>query len=210
MRRASVEEALKHPTWNMGPKVTVDSASLMNKALEIIEAHWLFGLSAERIDVLIHPQSIVHGLVEYADGSIVAQLGPPDMRTPIQYALTWPTRLAGISRKMDWSSLRKMEFEPVDAEKFIAPALAYDVIRTGGTAGAILNGANEAAVAAFLDHRIEFGRIAELVRDALHAIRACPVHTIDDIVDADRKARDAVNARLADGQVPVEMAGRDR
>jgi 1-deoxy-D-xylulose-5-phosphate reductoisomerase len=196
MQEASVEEALNHPTWTMGPKVTIDSASLMNKALEIIEAHWLFDLPAEKIDVIIHPQSIIHGMVEYVDGSVVAQLGPPDMRTPIQYALTWPHRLPGISRAMDWTALRKLEFEPVDHEKFIAPGLAYEAVQRGGTAGALLNAANEAAVSAFLDRRIAFGQIAEIVRDVLHAIEPVPVRTMNEIVAADRQARDAVSVRL--------------
>ena len=203
MQHADVEEALNHPTWNMGPKVTIDSASLMNKALEIIEAHWLFNLPAEQIEVIIHPQSLIHGMVEYTDGSVVAQLGPPDMRTPIQYALTWPARMPGISRKMDWTALRKMEFEQVDHDKFIAPSLAYHVIHAGGTAGAILNAANEAAVAAFLNRQIPFGRIAELVRDVLHAVPANPVHTMSDIVAADSQARAAVEARVIAVQSPA-------
>jgi 1-deoxy-D-xylulose-5-phosphate reductoisomerase len=196
MLAATVEEALNHPTWNMGPKVTIDSASLMNKGLEIIEAHWLFGLPDEKIEVIIHPQSIVHSFVEFVDGSIIAQLGPPDMRTPIQYALTWPDRVEGCSRAMDWTSLRQMEFEPVDHERFAAPRLAHQVIRAGGTAGAIFNAANEAAVAAFLDRKIGFWRIPELTREAMDVIDVSCVHTMQDVLKADRMAREYVQSRV--------------
>jgi 1-deoxy-D-xylulose-5-phosphate reductoisomerase len=197
MERATVEEALNHPTWSMGPKVTIDSASLMNKALEIIEAHWLFGLPADKIDVIVHPQSLMHSFVEFVDGSVIAQLGPPDMRTPIQYALTWPHRATGISRVMDWENLRRMDFEPVDQARFEAPHLARRVIEVGGTAGAILNAANEAAVAAFLDRRIEFTRITKLVREALDAIETAPVQSLDDVMLADQAAREFVKDRLS-------------
>ena len=196
MQSATPEQALNHPTWNMGPKVTIDSASLMNKALEIIEAHWLFDLPCEKIEVIIHPQSLIHSFVEFVDNSILAQLGPPDMRTPIQYALTWPRRCEGISRAMDWGSLRQMDFESVDSEKFIAPQLAYQAIQRGGTAGAILNAANEAAVAAFLDRKIPFGRIPELVLDAMQTIAGKPVHTMTDIIEADGAAHELVRQRL--------------
>ena len=189
LENASVEEALNHPIWNMGPKVTIDSASLMNKALEIIEAHWLFDLPVEKIEVIIHPQSIIHSFVEFVDGSIIAQLGPPDMRTPIQYALTWPRRAAGMSRRLDWAGLRKMDFEPVDHERFAAPMLAYQVIEAGGTAGAVFNAANEMAVAAFLERRITFGQITRLVRETQNAIGPKAVHTMEDVMAADHAAR---------------------
>lgn len=194
--RATVNEALNHPTWSMGPKVTIDSASLMNKALEIMEAHWLFDVPADRIDVIIHPQSIVHGLVEFADGSVIAQLSPPDMRTPIQFAITWPTRVEGASLKLDWSALRKLEFEPVDHARFAAPMLARRAIEAGGTAGAILNAANEAAVKAFLDGQIPFGRIVELVRETFDALDVSPVRTMEDVRAADLAARAFVQDRL--------------
>ncbi|MCI0674239.1 MAG: 1-deoxy-D-xylulose-5-phosphate reductoisomerase [Phycisphaerales bacterium] len=192
INNATVEEALNHPTWNMGPKVTIDSATMMNKALEIIEAHWLFDLPAEKIEVIVHPQSIVHSFVEFVDGSVLAQLGPPDMRTPIQCALTWPNRVDGNSRTMKWEQLRHMDFEPVDHDRFGAIGLAYEVIRAGGTSGAIVNAANEAAVAAFMEGRIGFGQITELVREALRAIEPVAVHTMSDVRTADRAARESV------------------
>jgi 1-deoxy-D-xylulose-5-phosphate reductoisomerase len=196
LERATVAEALDHPTWNMGPKVTIDSASLMNKALEVIEAHWLFGLPADRIEVIVHPQSLVHSFVEFVDGSVVAQLGPPDMRTPIQYALMWPHRAGGCSRVMDWAGLRRMDFEPVDHEKFGALRLADRVIERGGTSGAVFNAANEAAVQGFLDGRIDFGRVTALVAEALEAIPAAPAPTLDVIMAADRAARAFVYRRM--------------
>ncbi len=186
---ATPEQALNHPTWKMGPKVTIDSASLTNKALEVIEAHWLFGASCEQIDVLIHPQSIVHSLVEYADGSLIAQLGANDMRTPIQYALTHPARPAGVSRKLDLASISRLDFVPPDHARFPALGLANDVIRRGGTAGAVFNAANEAAVAAFLDRRIPFGRIAELTRDALGEVGSSAMRCLGDAMTAEREAR---------------------
>jgi len=189
MQNATVEEALRHPTWKMGPKITIDSATMMNKALEIIEAHWLFGLPPEKIDVIIHPQSIVHSFVEFEDHSVLAQLGPPDMRTPIQYALTYPHRSEGCSDAMDWTTLRQLEFEPPDHGRFRSLKLAYDVIRAGGTAGAVFNAANESAVAAFLARRITFGRIAELAAEALSALDIRRVDSLDTVLEADREAR---------------------
>ena len=157
-------DALAHPTWDMGPKVTVDSATLMNKALEIIEARWLFDLSADQIAVVIHPQSIVHSMVEYRDGSVIAQLSPPDMKLPIQYALNWPERREGVAAKLDWSRAMALEFEPPDFERFGVLRLGLEVAAAGGTAGAVLNGANEAAVAAFLDGRLSFREIVPACR----------------------------------------------
>ena len=189
MARASVEDALAHPTWRMGPKVTVDSASLMNKALELIEAHWLFGLGADRIDAIIHPQSIVHGFVEYLDGSVLAQLSPPDMRTPIQQAMCDPLRADGPSRKLDFAALRTLSFEPVDQERFPAISLAHRVISAGGNSGAILNAANEVAVRAFLDGQIGFLEIAELVRETLDGATIGPVSSLAEVFSADADAR---------------------
>lgn len=196
MREATPEQALNHPTWNMGPKITIDSATMMNKALEIIEAHHLFALPAEKIDAVIHPQSVVHSFVEFADHSVLAQLGPPDMRTPIQVALTHPERVAGCSDQLDWQKLRQLDFQPPDVERFPALKLAYDCIRAGGTAGAILNAANEVAVQAFLEHRIRFGRIVELVGEALAALDPTPIQSLDDVFRADQQARDFVTSIL--------------
>ena len=195
---ATVEETLNHPTWNMGPKVTVDSASLMNKALEVIEAHWLFGVSTDRIHVVVHPQSIVHSFVEFVDGSVVAQLSPPDMKSPIQYALTWPDRAEGCSPRMDWASALHLDFEPVDHQRFPALGLASRVVETGGSAGAVFNAANEAAVAAYLERRIPFGRIAQLVGETLDAIEPAPIESLDDVRRADDAARQQVGRLMAE------------
>jgi 1-deoxy-D-xylulose-5-phosphate reductoisomerase len=190
------EQALKHPTWTMGRKVTIDSASLTNKALEIIEAHWLFGVPADRIEAIIHPQSIVHAIVEMADGSCIAQLGAPDMRGPIQYALSFPHRPPGGHRRLPWHELRTLEFEPPDHERFPALRLAYRAIREGGTAGAVLNAANEAAVEVFLAGAIPFGRITELTAQAMDALGLQPVASLDDVLGADAGARAFVRERV--------------
>jgi len=197
MADATVEEALNHPTWKMGPKISVDSATMMNKALEIVEAHWLFDLPGDRIDVIVHPQSVVHSFVEFEDNSILAQLGAPDMKTPIQYALTYPDRTVGCSEAMDWSKLQTLDFHEPDFDKFEALGLAYQVVKTGGTAGAVLNAANEASVAAFLEHQISFGRIVQLVAEALQAIKARPADSLEAILAADRQARSFVIDRTA-------------
>jgi 1-deoxy-D-xylulose-5-phosphate reductoisomerase len=194
---ATVDEALNHPTWNMGPKITIDSATMMNKALEIIEAHWLFDLSAEQIDVIIHPQSIAHSFVEFDDHSILAQMGTPDMRTPIQYALTYPGRVDGCSKPLDWTAMTKLDFAQPDHDRFPSLGLAYRAIRSGGTAGAVLNAANEAAVAAFLGRRIRFVQIVQLVEQAMDAIAPAPVTSLDAVQEADRAARHFVAEQLA-------------
>ena len=194
MRRATVEQALQHPTWKMGPKVTIDSATMTNKALEIIEAHWLFRLPADKISVIVHPQSVVHSFVEFLDGSVLAQLGPPDMRTPIQYALTYPDRPHGCADVMDWSQVATLTFEQPDYDKFPALRLAYDVIEAGGTAGAIFNAANEAAVEAFLDRRVPFGRIADLVTETLSLVPTKPLTELEDALQADTAARRCVRS----------------
>ncbi len=189
---ATAAEALRHPTWTMGRKVTVDSASLMNKALEIIEAHWLFGIPGSRIEALVHPQSLVHAIAEFRDGNCMAQLAAPDMRTPIQHALTWPRRVEGLSRRLEWSTLRGIEFEPVDHERFPLLALAHRAISDGGTAGAILNGANEAAVGAFLrdGSSLRFGAVVEAVLETVSAVRPSAMRTLDDCMNADAAARE--------------------
>lgn len=199
---ATPEQALAHPTWDMGAKVTIDSASLTNKALEVIEAHWLFGLDGERIAVVVHPQSIIHSFVEFADQSVLAQLGAPDMRTPIQFALTFPERPAGIAPRLDPVALSRLDFEPPDLDRFPALGLAFRVIDAGGVAGAIFNGANEAAVEAFLDRRIPFGRIPELSAGALDAVLdrgpASSIRAPADVLDADAEGRRFVSSRLAE------------
>lgn len=185
-------DALSHPTWAMGPKITVDSATLMNKALEIIEARWLFDLSADQIGVVIHPQSIVHSMVEYKDGSVIAQLSPPDMKLPIQYALTWPDRCEGVAAKLDWSRAMELQFDPPDFERFDALRLGLEVAASGGTAGAVLNGANEAAVAAFLDGRLSFREIVPVCRSILQNHNFDPEPSFEHVLEADRWARQEV------------------
>lgn len=196
--RATLADALNHPTWSMGPKITIDSATMMNKALEIIEARWLFGLPAEQIDVLIHPESVVHSMVEFQDGSIIAQLGTPDMKTPIQYALTYPRRLSGIASPLDWSAARCLHFEPPDFERFPALRLGYEAATQGGSSGAVLNAANEAAVEGFRNGRIPFGRIAALAGEVLHRHRPLAEPGLDDLLNCDAWARDEVARRIGD------------
>ena len=204
---ATAASALKHPTWQMGPKVTIDSASLTNKALEIVEAHWLFGLPGEKIGVVVHPQSIVHALVEFADGNVIAQLAPPDMRTPIQYALTHPHRPEGVSRKLDWGKLGTLEFTAPDRERFPALDCAYEIIARGGTSGAVFNAANEQAVEAFLAGRIPFGRITELSRGALEGLGSSTLRSLEDALEAEREARAHVRAALDQATAPRKLAG---
>lgn len=185
-------DALKHPTWVMGPKITVDSATLMNKALEVIEARWLFDLRAEQIDVIVHPESIVHSFVEFVDGSVLAQLSPPDMRLPIQLAFTHPHRVPGPAKRLDWKALANLRFEPPDRETFQALDLGFEVARAGGTAGAVLNGANEAAVARFLSHDLRFPDIARCCRAVLSAHDFDPNPTLSRLTELDGWARHEV------------------
>ena len=185
-------QALKHPTWQMGPKITVDSATLMNKALEVIEARWLFGLSAEQIDVIVHPESMIHSFVEFVDGSVLAQLSPPDMRLPIQLALTYPARVSGPTKRLDWGTLSTLHFEPPDRETFLALDLGFEVAHRGGTCGAVLNAANEAAVARFLNGDFPFLDIARCCRAVLDAHDFDPRPTIDGLLALDLWARQEV------------------
>lgn len=186
-------EALDHPTWDMGPRITVDSASLMNKALEVIEARWLFDVEPDRIEVVVHPQSIVHSFVEFVDGSVIAQMGPPDMRTPIRYALSWPERLPATSPSFRVEDYAQLTFEPPDTDTFPALELGFEAARRGGTAGAALNAADEIAVGRFLDGELPFLDIAERCREALenHPFSATP--TLDDIRAVDTWARQETN-----------------
>jgi 1-deoxy-D-xylulose-5-phosphate reductoisomerase len=191
------EEALAHPTWRMGPKITIDSATLMNKGLEVIEAHWLFGVPAARIDVLIHPQSAVHSMLELVDGSVLAQLGATDMRLPIQYALSYPETWPAPFPGMDFARPLQLDFEPPDRERFPCLALAYRALEAGGTAPAALNAANEEAVAAFLDGRAPFLAIPESIQEVLEAEPRTAAATLEDVLEADRRARERARQALA-------------
>lgn len=187
----TIEAALNHPTWKMGNKISIDSATMMNKGLEVIEAHHLFSMPADRIDILIHPQSIVHSMVEYVDGSIVAQLSTTDMKFPIQYALLYPDRVVAPFARLDLASIRNLEFLPVDTKRFPAVNLAYDACREGGSMPAVLNAANEIAVERFLAGELPFVRIVEIVSRVLerHAGNNQPIRTVEDALEWDRWAR---------------------
>ncbi len=201
LRVIGVDDALAHPTWRMGRKITIDSSTLMNKGLEVIEAHELFGVEYDRIDVVVHPQSIVHSMVELFDGTTIAQLSQPDMRLPIGYAMGWPERLATPFGAIDWSSAFSLSFEPPDRSVFTCLDLAYRAGRRGGAAPAWLNAANEVAVAAFLEGRLGWLGIAEVVEDALDGCTDGPMASVGDVLEADRLAREragaAVERRLA-------------
>ena len=190
--RATVDDALNHPTWAMGPKITIDSATLINKALEIVEAHWLFDLSAEQIDVVIHPESIVHSYVEFCDGSVIAQMGLPDMTTPIAYALSHPARAPRDVAPLDLAAVGALTFSRPEGRLARAVELGFEAIRLGGAAGAVLNGANEAAVEAFIDGKIVFGQIVPIVEETLN--RAVPIEevTLEGLLSADAWARQEV------------------
>ncbi|OHC01985.1 MAG: 1-deoxy-D-xylulose-5-phosphate reductoisomerase [Planctomycetes bacterium RIFCSPLOWO2_12_FULL_40_19] len=183
------EEALNHPTWKMGQKITIDSATLMNKALEVIEAKWLFGLNSTQIEVIIHPESIVHSLVEFCDGSVIAQMGLPDMKVPIQFALTYPYRENGNVESLDLAKLGSLNFQKPDMDKFPALRLGYEVVEKGGTMGATLNAANEVAVQAFLDRKIKFTDITKTVEYVMKKHNFIEDPTLQDIMDADEYAR---------------------
>ena len=189
LKSVTREMALDHPTWNMGPKITIDSATMMNKALEVIEARWLFDLPPEQIDVVIHPQSIVHSMIEFTDGSTIAHLSPPDMKLPIQYALSYPERWDGVSPTMDWTQARSLDFEPPDREAFPALDLGFEVARLGGTAGAVLNAANEVAVERFLAGDLEFCHIPTLCGEILSAHDYQPNPSLDELLALDAWAR---------------------
>ena len=190
LETATVEDALAHPTWSMGRKISVDSATMMNKALEVIEARWLFDLSPDQIHVVIHPQSTIHSMVEFCDGSVVAQLSPPDMRLPIQYALTYPARTHSPAVRMDWNQNQNLEWYAVDPERYPALELGFEVARRGGTCGAVLNAANEAAVSLFLHHQIRLTEIPALCRSVLHHHDYSPSPSLDDLFRLDRWARE--------------------
>ncbi|QDV23330.1 1-deoxy-D-xylulose-5-phosphate reductoisomerase [Aureliella helgolandensis] len=190
MADASVEDALAHPTWQMGRKISIDSATMMNKALEVIEARWLFDLPADKISVVVHPQSIIHSFVEFTDGSVLAQLSPPDMRLPIQYALTYPDRIACPCPKMDWRQPWTLDLEPADEERFPALELGWEVAKRGGTCGVVVNAANEAAVELFLSGELRFPEIVAGCRRILDQHHYTPSPGLDELMRLDRWARE--------------------
>lgn len=197
LRQVTREQALNHPNWDMGQKISIDSATLMNKGLEVIEARWLFDMAVDNIEVVVHPQSVVHSLVEYQDGSVVAQLGIPDMRIPIAYALSYPHRLPLKLQPLQMSRCANLQFLEPDYQSFPALGLAFEAIRSGGVAPAVLNAANEVAVAAFLLKRIGFIEITETVADALDRVHHGSEDSLDDILAADAAARRAAEHRIA-------------
>lgn len=189
LEQVTIAEALTHPTWNMGEKITIDSATMMNKALEIIEARWLFALQPDQIEVVVHPQSVVHSLVEFRDGAVLAQLGPPDMRLPIQYALSYPERWDGPAARLDFQQAFSLEFFPPDEERFPALGLGHEVARRGGTAGAVLNAANESAVAGFLRGQMRFMDVVPACRAVLDEHNYDPSPTLQQLLELDAWAR---------------------
>jgi 1-deoxy-D-xylulose-5-phosphate reductoisomerase len=190
------EQAVAHPNWSMGRKISVDSATMMNKGLEVIEAHWLFGASASQIEVVIHPQSVIHSMVAYADGSVLAQLGNPDMRTPIAHALAYPERIDSGVDAIDLARIGQLDFREPDRVRFPCLQLAFDVLHAGGSAPAVLNAANEVAVQAFLDKQISFSRISALIAETLSRVPAVSVDTLESLLAQDSKARDQARALL--------------
>jgi len=193
IQNVTLEQALSHPVWNMGPKITIDSATMMNKALEVIEARWLFDIAVDNIEILIHPESIVHSLVEFVDGSVIAQLSTPDMRLPIQYALTYPSRVAGIGNGLRLEEIGKLTFEKPNLETFRALSLGLEVARVGGTAPVVFNAANEAAVEQFLSGKIKFVNIVELVEHCLNKHNVKRLLPLEALLEADTWARREVS-----------------
>lgn len=197
LKLVELEQALKHPQWTMGAKITIDSATMMNKGLEVIEAHWLFAMPAEKIGVVVHPQSIIHSMVEYIDGCVMAQLGAPDMRAPIAYALSWPERCESGIQRLDLTKIGTLTFEEPDMERFPALRLAFEALKAGKTYPAVLNAANEIAVAAFLDKKIRFTEIAEMVDKTMQLHTPYTPVELDDYLQADRWARDTAKQFIA-------------
>ena len=196
--RATPSQAVAHPNWSMGAKISVDSATLMNKGLELIEAHYLFGLPSERLDVVIHPQSVIHSMVEFVDGSVLAQLGSPDMRIPIAYALAWPERITTPAQRLNLAAIARLDFETPDLARFPSLRLAREALEAGGAAPIVLNAANEAAVAAFLAGRLAFPEIAATVEDALASSDFAAPGSIDDVLAVDRATRSSVEAAMTE------------
>lgn len=201
LAQVTPEQALNHPTWKMGPRITIDSATLMNKGFEVIEACWLFGLAPEQVEVVVHPQSTVHAMVEYNDGSVIAQVCATDMRMPIQYALTWPERWEAPVPRLDWSQARTWEFHPPDLGRFPLLRMAYEAQRAGGSAGCTLNAADEVAVEAFLRNEISFPAIAEVVEETLARVPTRQASSVAELLDIDRQSREAA------GRISRERAG---
>lgn len=197
LQNVTPDQACAHPNWSMGRKISVDSASMMNKGLEVIEAHWLFNAPADAIQVVVHPQSVIHSMVQYADGSVLAQLGNPDMRTPIAYALAYPGRIESGVAPLDLFQIARLDFSPPDFARFPCLALAYQALRAGGTVPALLNAANEVAVAAFLERRIAFLDIPRLIEAVMAKVPRGEVHTLQDVLDADANARLAATEWVA-------------
>jgi 1-deoxy-D-xylulose-5-phosphate reductoisomerase len=197
LAQVTPQEACAHPNWVMGRKISVDSATMMNKGLEVIEARWLFDLPAERIEVLVHPQSIVHSLVEYVDGSVIAQMSNPDMRVPIAHALGFPDRIESGARSLDLALVKSLSFEQPDCARFPCLQLAYGALRAGGTAPAALNAANEVAVAAFLEGRLRYTAIPEVIGSALERSDTVPADSLQAVLESDRAARRAAEDRVA-------------
>ncbi|MBI2816911.1 MAG: 1-deoxy-D-xylulose-5-phosphate reductoisomerase [Acidobacteria bacterium] len=195
--QATVEQALQHPTWRMGSRITIDSATMMNKGFEVIEASWLFGFSPKQVKVKVHPQSTVHSMVEFVDGSILAQISITDMRVPILYALTYPERMPSNRHQFDWDSLRLLEFCEPDLERFPCLRLAYEAMECGGSYPCALNAADEVAVAAFLERKIPFGAIARLIGDVLHTVPNCKFNNMDDVLEYDQHCRARARELLA-------------
>ncbi len=198
MSSATPSQAVAHPNWSMGSKISVDSATMMNKGLELIEAHHLFGLPSDRLDILVHPQSVIHSMVEYVDGSVLAQLGSPDMRIPIAHALAWPERMETPAERLDLARIGQLSFEAPDLDRFPALRLARSAMESGGAAPTILNAANEVAVAAFLAGRIGFLDIAGTVEEALARVDAPAPRSIDDVIDIDRQAREKAGELMSE------------
>jgi 1-deoxy-D-xylulose-5-phosphate reductoisomerase len=201
----TVADALNHPNWKMGSKITIDSSTLMNKGLEVIEAKWLFDIDFDRIEVVVHPQSIIHSMVEFKDGSVKAQLGVPDMKIPIQYALTYPQRLYADYERLNWKNISKLDFETPDTGKFRCLALAYEAGRKGGSYPAVMNAANEVAVELFLNERIPFVKIPELIEDALDEHKNVPVTSVDDLIAVDAETRRKVYEKAASPKLSMSQ-----
>jgi 1-deoxy-D-xylulose-5-phosphate reductoisomerase len=197
LAHVTVDQALAHPNWKMGNRITIDSATLMNKGFEVIEARWLFNMRPDQIDVIIHPQSVIHSFVEFIDGAVLAQLAPPDMRMPIQYALTYPDRINSQQVQLEWSKLRRLDFQKASTRRFPCLRLAREAMKKGGALPCALNAADEVAVAAFLNHQIPFVAIPEIVESVLAKTPSTKFNSIDEVLHADSEARRLASESIA-------------